>query len=90
MNTNTITLEKKSSLCQNCDFSGSCIHELTSQEPISFCDEYSISRPKENKTHSISKPENIKYEGLCSTCDFRKDCTFRSENPIIINCEHYQ
>lgn len=90
MNTKTATMNNTRSLCQNCDYTGSCIQELTSQEPIAYCGEFHTTRLVEPEDFTISANDNKNYMGLCSTCDFIKYCTLRSDKQITINCEHYQ
>lgn len=84
-------MNRNQSVCFNCVYSGNCAFESQSAEPILHCEEHFIESANEKpfvEDREQSKTKN--YLGLCSSCDFKDICSLRSENKIIINCEHYQ
>lgn len=78
-------------LCYNCVYSGSCSIESQAKTPIFHCEEHLTKGSDERPFVANSKQtETTNHLGLCSSCDFKDTCSLRSENKIIINCEHYQ
>lgn len=80
-------------LCPNCIYHGSCAIEASSPTPVFYCEEHFVEARKEMllSDHTV-KPVPVFFEnliGLCATCDYQTDCALRSENQIILNCEHY-
>jgi hypothetical protein len=78
-------------ICTNCETNNQCALQ-TDHSPVIFCEEHNVA---ENSKEFISlQRKNINegsfYFGLCSTCDFVKDCNLKSQDSIILNCEHYQ
>lgn len=87
------TLNKLNWLCPNCKYSGKCITEKMSVTPVYYCEEHFVEAKKHLPiTDKTVKP--IPYEsenliGLCGSCSVSENCSLRSEERIIFNCEHY-
>jgi len=81
-------------LCPNCIYSGDCLMETKSQKPIYYCEEHFVKAKNEpNIIAEIIRPipmELTNIEGLCTTCDFKNNCSWRTESLIVFSCEHYK
>lgn len=79
------------SLCVNCLHKGDCTYEQQATEPVIQCELHELAAVTA-RVHRPTPP-NLPLEigaGLCGTCDHRDHCALRSEDRIILHCEHYQ
>jgi hypothetical protein len=64
----------------------------TDSSAVLFCDEHQVANNASDYTKlpSDNTSDGMVFFGLCSTCDFVNECTLKSQESIILNCEHYQ
>ncbi|MBR9831113.1 hypothetical protein GYB57_03110 [bacterium] len=78
-------------ICTNCETNNQCAMQ-TDFSTVIFCEEH-VVKNELKEFHSLQTKyiaEGKFYFGLCSTCDFVNDCNLKSQDSIILNCEHYQ
>ena len=89
--TKNIKMNKSQWVCFNCVYSESCMLELQAITPILRCEEhFTVGTDEKPFVANSKQTETTNYLGLCSSCDHKGNCSLRTENEIIINCEHYQ
>ena len=87
-------------LCMSCRNAPSCTFPRDPARPAFYCEEFEI-----DTTTSITSPakdqplatrpdafdkDSMKFIGLCSDCEGRKNCAFPKPEGGIWRCEEYQ
>ena len=81
-------------LCENCLNKQSCLY--SSQSFVTQCEEHEIEikkvefKEEKNALYNTDKITQEEYKGICTTCDYVKNCSLREENELILSCEHYK
>lgn len=87
-------MNKDKWLCPNCIYSGNCLTEAKSINPIYYCEEHFVKAKKEAPhVDQIKRPiplELTNTEGLCVSCDHKNDCLWRTDSQVVFSCEHYK
>ncbi|MBN1822242.1 MAG: hypothetical protein JXR31_03430 [Prolixibacteraceae bacterium] len=80
------------SLCLTCIYKQNCIYNQG--QKVLMCEEFSSIEknrlyPVNADTGSLIMEPDSDINGICSNCNHRFDCTFRSPDIVIWRCEEY-
>lgn len=87
-------MEMKTSLCTNCENVPVCTFHNGHQ--VIYCEEHKTEQIEEIDPLAKFEQQYAKeglvfthFEGLCGSCDFKNNCSWRTPESIIFSCEHY-
>lgn len=86
-------MEMTLSLCTNCIHARTCV--LRNGHAVQACEEHEVAQSsssiKIKETFLPEREHPLKhFKGLCHDCEFAPHCTWKTEDSIVFNCEHYQ
>ena len=87
-------------LCMSCRNASSCTFPRDPAKPAYYCEEFEIdttsSIMSSGKEHPLATgpdaidKDSMKFIGLCSDCEGRKNCAFPKPEGGIWRCEEYR